>query len=461
MKERLVPRNYQKRAAKETIAWLKKGKRVCVVGPGGIGKTLILAMIAAWMRRQKLRVLILAQRREIIQQSYRHLEGVGLPDEAFGILMADTPEEFVRPDAPVQIGSKGTLDRRGSPRIDAALVDECQHVLAPGYRRIVDGAKMQVGFTASPVRLGGGGLDEMYDVIVTVLHPSEAIEQGYLSEPRIFTTLDKFLPDMKEVRFGNDFHLGDLGVALDRSVLIGNIVDNHHLHARGRRTILHATNIAHSKKCVARFLGAGVSAAHVDGDTPSDDRDRIIALFRKGRILILSSCMVFNEGLSVPECQANILARPTRSLALYLQQANRAMHYGGKQRPILLDHARNVAYHGFPHADRAWSLEHGLEKTPENKALRKSTKVCSNPKCNAVNPVGAVRCSNPECRRPFPVPVVPKETDEILKELTREEALKLKARLLAYAKKVGAPKDWVERVLREWLGLRGLASVGL
>jgi hypothetical protein len=325
----------------------------------------------------------------------------------------------------------------------------------------VGGAKMQVGFTASPTRLGGGGLAEMYDVIVTVLQPSEAIEQGYLSEPRIFTTLNKFLPNMNEVRIGTDFHLGDLGVALDRSVLIGNIIDNHDLHARGRRTLLHATNVAHSKNLVARFAGAGVSGAHIDADTPTEERDRIVALFRRGLILIMSSCMIFNEGISVPECQANILARPTRSLALYLQQANRAMHYGGKQRPILLDHARNVAYHGFPHADRDWSLEHGLEKTPKNKAIRQGTKVCSNPKCSAVNPVGAVMCSNPKCRRPFPAPAMPKETDEILKELTREEAMKLKARLLAYAKKVGAPKDWVERVLREWLGLRGLASVGL
>jgi len=217
--------------------------------------------------------------------------------------------------------------------------------------------------------------------------------------------------------------------------------------------VLHATTIAHSRHLVDRFVGAGVAAAHVDGDTPTEERSRILRDARRLRILILSSCMVFSEGLDLPRVRGAIMARPTRSLTLFLQQANRAMHGASGQRPIILDHARNVLYHGVPHADRTFSLEEG-HKEPGGRHRKPPLKVCDN--CTAVLPIGTSIC--PECETTFPKTAtsIPGETDEVLRELTAAEARKLKAKLVAFAKQKRWPMRWVEDLMRKWWQERGL-----
>jgi superfamily II DNA or RNA helicase len=460
--KRLEPRDYQHTGVVSTIAYLKKRKNVLLVSPGGSGKTVMIAMLAARLRKMHLRVLILAQRRELIQQAYRHLQGIGLPDNTFGVIMTSPDEDHIRPGAPIQIGSKQLFDcRTDLPTYDVVLVDEGHHVTAPGYQRIVmRKGVLRVGFTATPERYDGAGLSAFYDVMIETAKPRELVDRGYLARPRIFTTLDELLPDLSELRptVNGDYAVYRLGHLVDKGVLLGNIVDNYALHASGLSMSVHATNVAHSRHLVDRFVGSGVTAAHIDGDTSVTDRDRIVRLARQRRILILSSCMVFSEGISLREFQGTIMARPTRSLTLYMQQANRAMHHKGKDRPIILDHARNVLYHGRPDADREFTLEDGQVK-PQSKAKHPPVKVCG--ECNAVNLPSATACE--ECEHPFHASTIPQETDAVLREMTLAEVRKLKKRLAAYGKKQGWSAThvatWVNKVLKQWWSERGLTPM--
>src|SRR5690606_39068779 len=122
--------------------------------------------------------------------------------------------------------------------------------------------------------------------------------------------------------------------------------------------IVFGVSRAHSARIAAAFQAQGVTAAHVDGSMSERERDAAVDAYRDGRIKILCNVDLFGEGFDVPGIVYCGLCRPTKSLALFLQQCGRALRvFDGKENAIICDHAGNVFQHGLPDDDRRWSLE--------------------------------------------------------------------------------------------------------
>jgi superfamily II DNA or RNA helicase len=215
-----------------------------------------------------------------------------------------------------------------------------------------------IGFTATPERLDGRGLAQDYDELHVVAQPQELIDQGFLVEPTIYTVPRDLLPDMtgtKKTR--GEFVAAETEKRVNSRIIVGGIVEHWKRHANERRTLVFAVSIKHSLSIVGAFQNAGVDAAHLDGNTPVEDRAAVLERLASGTLRVISSCDIFSEGTDIPSVKCVIMARPTLSLALCIQQAGRCMRPWQKQSAVVLDHAGNIVRHGMPQTSREWSLD--------------------------------------------------------------------------------------------------------
>jgi superfamily II DNA or RNA helicase len=367
-------------------------RRLLLVLATGGGKTSIAASMIEDDVAAGRRVLFLAHRRELISQAYRRLLDFGFSERDVGVIMASDPRR--RPVAPVQVASVDTLRTRAKPPADVVFVDECHRALARTYVELASAYPdaVHIGLTATPYRAVGKGLGDAYDELVVVASPRELIAQGYLVEPRVFTVPASARPDLSRVRIsGGDYSVQELAQAVDKQALVGNIVEHWMTHARRVRTVAFAASVEHSQHIAARFREAGVAAEHLDGGTPTLERDAILARLERGETLVVSNCGVLCEGWDQPAVKCAILARPTKSTGLYLQQAGRILRPWNDQRAIILDHAGCALEHGLPQDDREFSLE-GTKKRART-ATDAPVREC--PACCAVVGIGTRVC--PEC----------------------------------------------------------------
>ena len=159
------------------------------------------------------------------------------------------------------------------------------------------------------------------------------------------------------------------------------------------------SEIIKEKRAICAVLGCGggksviqgkIAAAHLDGTTHKARREEIVADFRKGKIQVLCNVDLFGEGFDVPDCEAVVLLRPTRSLALHIQQSMRSMRYKEGKTAIIIDHVGNYLRHGLPDGEREWTLEQKDAKQTQ----KQKTSVKSCPNCHAVMPATTLVCPN-------------------------------------------------------------------
>ena len=233
--------------------------------------------------------------------------------------------------------------------------------------------------------------------------------------------------------------------------VFGDVIAYYRKLANGKKAICYCASIKHSKATAAAFCEAGISAEHIDGDTPKNERDRIISAFRKGEITILCNVDLISEGFDVPDCECAILLRPTHSLTLYIQQSMRCMRYREGKRAIIIDHVGNYARHGMPDDDREWTLAKKERKRAETEK-KNSESVIQCPECFFTFPKeNAEDGCCPHCGTPLPKRTRKLSADEDA-ELIRIEGFKLDFdtpddchsydELLAYAKKRGYKPGW-------------------
>lgn len=389
----VVLRPYQDRAVQALRSHIRAGRRrLLLVAPTGAGKTVIASYVMARAHERGSRVLFLAHRRELIQQTWRKLVDAGSPTSAMGVIMAK--DRRSNPTAPIQVASVDTLRHRERPPVDLLIIDEAHRSLARTYLDLASHYAEQgatvLGLTATPYRADGGGLGEVYDVLEVVATPRQLIDDGFIVEPRVFSGGRIDLSGVR-IRRG-DYVERDLAEAMNTTKLVGNIVDHWSRHAAGMRTVAFAVTVEHSRQIAERFVAAGVPAEHLDGETPMAERDAILARLQAGETLVVSNCGVLCEGWDQPAVKCAILARPTKSTGLYLQQAGRILRPWKDQRAIILDHAGNALMHGLPQDDRVFSLD-PAKKNYESEPL----KVCQ--ECGAVVSSGRRIC--PECGSKF------------------------------------------------------------
>ena len=373
--------------------FLQGNKRVVGVAPCGAGKTIMTGWMIREAEQRNKHSLFFVHRHELIEQTSKTFSALDIPH---GIISPNTP---FQPELPVQIASVQTLARRLDkiPAPDFLICDECHHILADTYQHILDAFQnaFLLGVTATPLRTGGITLCDVFNSMVISLSVDDLINLGNLTHFQYFAPNIGVNLDNVRSNFG-EFNNHDLEHALDKPTIIGGIVEHYLKLADNKSAICYCVNVHHSKTVAQGFRDAGINAAHCDGDTPKTLRASIVEDFRNGRIKVLCNAELFGEGFDVPNCQAVILARPTKSLTLFIQQAMRALRPDPNDPDkvaIIIDHVQNYLRHGLPNKNHNWSLEPNKDKIPQDAPL----KIC--PTCHAVIPLGARIC--PNCGRKF------------------------------------------------------------
>jgi DNA repair protein RadD len=385
-------RSYQKAAIADIRAAFSDGaRRVLRVAPTGSGKTIEFIVVVVNAVKLGRRVLILAHRQELIDQISATLTLAGVPH---GVIAPGFPEI----DAPVQLASIATLVKpkrleRWRNRFDLVIVDEAHHVVARSWASVLvsQGRAKMLGVTATPERLDGRGLGEIFDRMVIGQTVAELIEAGWLSK---FTVYEPIAggPDMSGARVrAGDYAIEDQREAMS-GVVIGAAVDEYTRICPGVQAVAYCIDIQHSHAVAERFRAVGVRAEHVDGETAASARRNAIASLGNGGIDVICNCGLISEGVDVPALGAVLMLRPTASLALYLQMVGRALRPVPGKVAKILDFAGNTSSHGLPDEPRQWSLDakplKQRERT-EGAGLRRCKA------CGVINRKGAHSCT--EC----------------------------------------------------------------
>ena len=372
-------RDYQARAVEQVLE--KLGRRPILVSPTGSGKTTMATEI---VQRLGMPTLWLAHRKELIDQAAERLAAHGLD---VGIVMAGYAPQ---PAAQVQVASVQTLVRREKPHAQLIVIDEAHHATAKTYGDILDcyPNAARVGLTATPFRLDGRGLGDLFGELVVAAWPDELCAAGVLHKPRVWASK---APDLRGVRVvAGDYSVGALAERTNTAELNADIVRTWLKHARDRRTVAFAVDVEHSQAITQAFQAHGVAAEHLDGSTPRDVRDAILSRLRQGETRIVCNCMVLTEGWDLPALECAVIARPTASLNLHLQMIGRVMRAcDGKDGAIVLDHAGNHHVHGLVTRRLDYTL--GNEKVGFSEPL--GLRRCSN--CGLLFETGERCC--PEC----------------------------------------------------------------
>lgn len=343
-------RPYQQRA----VDMLTDEPSVLVM-PTGAGKT----HVAQHLLRDG--GLITCHLRTLVSQTARRLGG--------GVLMGSQSPG----SNPIIVASIATLQRRTLPDVPILIVDEVHRSASRGYREVIAeylrrGTRV-LGLTATPQRLDGQGLGDVgFTQLVNPVTYEELFDEGVLVKPRLF---EPHRPNMKGVHTLAGEYDADEASA---RVLLGHVSDHWKLHGDGRRGMAFACNVAHSRAIVDALVAVGARAIHLDANSPEHEREDALGALRDRRLDVISNCMLFGEGLDVPEMDLLFLCRPTKSIALYRQQAGRVMRTApDKLDALIFDHAGNIDRHGEPWAPVPWTLD------GKAKADRVPTKTC--PKC--------------------------------------------------------------------------------
>lgn len=379
-------------------------RRVAYYCPTGGGKTVVAEeMIRAFVAKNPdRRVLLVANRKHLVQQASEHLTAAGIEH---GILQGENTRRL---GERVLVCSIDTIHVRGIPDdVGFIIIDECHAVAGNSkykallfkYNRVP-----VVGLTATPFSKGlGQHYDELrgrlFEKLVVGATIRELIDLDNLVDVDCYAPAEPDLSGVKTRRgIGGetDYVETDLAEAMDKPALVGDIVSHWQRLARGRPTVVFATNIAHSKHIVEAFRAAGVSAEHLDYHHDDDARKDILGRFGRGEFTVLSNSALLAEGWNCPTCEVMILARPTKSLIRYIQMVGRVLRPApGKKRALLLDHSGSVLELGFATDDLPLVLDDGTpNKSAGNREGRKSEpSPC--PRCKYVRPAGAHRC--PQC----------------------------------------------------------------
>jgi DNA repair protein RadD len=435
----LTLRPYQKAAIAAIYEYYEqKTGNCCVVIPTAGGKSLVIAsfiegVLKAWPDQ---RILILTHVRELIAQN--HAEMMGLwPEAPAGIYSAGLGRRDA--DARILFAGIQSVHKRAAEigHADLVLVDEAHLIPGTGntmYRRFlerlrtINPALKVIGFTATPFRLDSGmlhqGANALFTDIAYEVPVRTLIDQGYLS-PLISKATTTTLDVGGVASRGGEFIARDLQAAVDKAAVTTAAVDEIvELGCDRKAWLAFCSGVDHARHVAQAIQDRGFSCATIFGDTPKDERDRIIMAFKRGELRALASTGVLTTGFNAPGVALIAMLRPTKSAGLYVQMAGRGTRLSpGKENCLVLDFAGNVSRHG--------PIDLVRPKTPGKGDGQAPVKTC--PECDSLLPISAPEC--PDCGYAFPPPAVqlkPKATSEPI--LSNRKPQWVKVTHVSYAK---------------------------
>jgi superfamily II DNA or RNA helicase len=335
-------RDYQQDAVAAVEGAHRSGmRRPGLAIPTGGGKTIVFAEI---IKRSPERTLVIAHRKELIDQAAQKISFVGIDRDDIGIVMANRNEA----DRPIVVASLPTIvnPKRLAQLGQFGLVvyDEAHHSVSPTAVRVLNGLGVgpglptnALGVTATWDRLDKLGLDAIWDQIVYQLYIEQLIAAGHLSDIRALTI---------------ETHLDTTGIATkhgeyDMSEVERRIVDSDYAdtlahavrdQASERTSLVFAPNVATAFVYRDALRGVGISSEVVSGETPAAQRSEILNRFQAGHLRSIVNVGVFTEGTDIPRVDCIVMGRPTQSRALYQQMAGRGLRvFPGKTDCLVID----------------------------------------------------------------------------------------------------------------------------
>ena len=405
----MILRDYQARDLERLLDAYRGGaRRVLYRLPTGGGKTALFASLLSMARGG---ALVLTHRRELVLQARAMLERV--TGEPVGVTCAGIDD--TAPHARLRVATVPTLLARGLPEGCApsiVVADETHLAAARTWREVLDGLLAEchlLGVTATPERLDGRALGDIYDTMIEGPTVRELIAGGYLVQPLTYTT--RAAP-----------RVSDAG--LEVPTLTGEVVDTYERLASGRRGLVFASSIAHARSLVQAFTSRGIAAELLTGKTR--DRDAMLDRLRTGQTSIVCNYGVLTEGFDDPALSYIGIARCTQSLALWLQMCGRGMRaHEGKVDCVIADHGGNAELrHGPPDIDREWTLEGKRKRSAASLSVALTVSTCG--QCLALWSRERSRCC-PRCGAE-PQAVERRLPEQLRGELERRTAAEWEAR---------------------------------
>ncbi|KAI0111818.1 P-loop containing nucleoside triphosphate hydrolase protein [Daldinia grandis] len=334
-------RDYQEECIQAILNSLKNGhKRLGISLATGSGKTVIFTQLIDRIKNdsnEATQTLILAHRRELVEQAARHCTSA-YPHKRVEIEMGNIRASGTADITIASIQSINSSDRinKFDPnRFKLILVDEAHHIVAPGYLRTLehfgldkkrDDSPALVGVSATLSRTDGLRLGAAIDEIVYHKDYVDMIGDKWLSDV-IFTTVAS-TADISNVgtNSGGDFQTRELSTVVNTKQVNEITVRSWLAKASERRsTLVFCVDLSHVDGLTETFRRFGIDAKFVTGDTPKIERGKILDAFRRQEFPVLINCGVFTEGTDIPNIDCVVLARPTRSRNLLIQMIGRGM----------------------------------------------------------------------------------------------------------------------------------------
>ena len=368
--------------------------RVMMQLPTGGGKTIIAgALLADWLMGGR-KAVWLTHRRELAEQTCRMLT------DAHISAMTDvkwTPGT----DAPAMSGGAvilmaQTVSRRtdsmevwhGYNADDLMVIDEAHHAAAEGWERAMQQWPGRIiGMTATPWRLSEKeGFDHLFDELLCGPQVADLQAADWLCDAQTLLPPPEQRIIGGEVDRTGDYTEWGIKLANRSDVMTARVLNFWQKDFGDRPTIAYAVSVDHARNLASVFNDAGIPAAVILGDTSSEERNKAIAGFREGTLKVLVNVVVATEGFDLPDASCIVIARPTMSLALYLQMVGRGLRPKDGCDCLILDLAANSEKHGLPEEHRKWSLEpRGIESPGE-------APVVWCPQCETVSPATSHHC---------------------------------------------------------------------
>jgi len=390
--EELVLKPIQDEILNQVRTAFTKSKRVILQAATASGKTAIAAKIFQNATKREKRCLFICDRIVLVNQTSDEFGRWGI---RHGVVMGkDHP--LCIPDRPVQIASAATLLNRKIDQFDIIIQDEA-HALHKGAIKAFDANPdaLILGLTASPYTKGLGKIFETYIQPFTI---KQLTEKGLLCPYDVYGPCPIDLSNVKTT--AGEYNNKDLGEAANKTGLTADIVDTYLKLAKGKKTIVFSTNVAHGRALQKQFMKKGISAKEINAYLPKagpESSTAIIEEFRQNIFTVLISVSIIIKGFSVSDVEVIQLATATKSMIKLTQAVGRGTRlFPGKEKCIVLDHGKNFERLGFPDEYVFDELDDGKKHESSNKQQERPEqlpKVCAS--CAFLKPPGVHIC--PAC----------------------------------------------------------------
>lgn len=336
-------RDYQQDLYDKTKDAFRAGKKRVLVCIGcGAGKSYIFAKMA---QQTKGDVLVLTHRQELRDQTSRLFADNGI----------NARIEMILTEA----------NRLGQyPKPALIITDEAHLSRSNSWMRVLDYYDTHtVGFTATPVRLDGKPLGDIYDTLVAGVSVRWLIDHQRLA-PYEYYAPTAVETDGLRVQCG-DYVIRDMEQLMTDRAIYSDVLKSWERFAKGEKTIAYCVSVKHAKETAEMFSAAGYPAVEIDGATPQKKRAEIMQDFRDGKITVLCNVGIISEGVSIDDVSCCLLLRPTESHALYWQQGMRSMRYQPGKVAKVIDCVGNYSRNPLFDAEVEWSLTGTVKKKPK------------------------------------------------------------------------------------------------